>query len=132
MPEAREPYNGDRSALKYRLSASTGKPESSKGFQPRKPATPTKVLIPQRGQGQTIASTVDRIMNKIKLLLWKFWREERLILLLSVGFAAVAVLGLWRWISLPSPKYFLPLSAADWAAWGTCFGAVGTDRKSVV
>lgn len=49
---------------------------------------------------------------------WKAW--------VASGFVLIIVFGVWRFFTLPEPRYVLPRYAADWAAWGTCIGAVGT------
>jgi len=37
-----------------------------------------------------------------------------------------AGLGVLRWCTLPEPKYFFPVTADDWAAWGAVVGSGGT------
>lgn len=49
----------------------------------------------------------------------------------SPWFWVVAVLvaiglGVLRWCTLPEPKYFWPVTAGDWAAWGAVVGSGGT------
>ena len=52
-------------------------------------------------------------------------KSVRLALLAAALFGILAI-GHHYYRSLPEPRYWLPKSANDWAAWGTCIGAVFT------
>lgn len=49
-----------------------------------------------------------------------------LALLSSAALFGIVAIGYHYYHSLPEPRYWLPKSADDWAAWGTCVGAVFT------
>ncbi|MFK0085547.1 hypothetical protein [Glutamicibacter sp. NPDC090743] len=49
-----------------------------------------------------------------------FWGVVVVVVLVAAG------LGVLRWITLPEPKYFFPVTAGDWAAWGAVVGSAGT------
>lgn len=43
-----------------------------------------------------------------------------------VAMIGVVLIGRHYYFSLPEPRYWLPKSADDWAAWGTCIGSIFT------
>lgn len=61
-------------------------------------------------------------MSKTNIL----WRKNPWVLGWLAVFVMVVVVLLIQWNALPPDRYILPKAAADWAAWGTCIGAVGT------
>nr|WP_173078757.1 hypothetical protein [Arthrobacter sp. J3.37] len=70
-----------------------------------------------------VTSILYRTMSEEKK---PWWHDERRNAWLLAGALSLVLLGLLRWFTLPTPRYFWPKAAEDWSAWGQCVGAVGT------